>query len=130
MNPYAIAAKLAGLLLILALPFYAGCRMQASHDAAKIAKVENKLAAMSTALGQAATVLRGNADLFRRFSAQTRANAAAEAAKQKRGAEAVKAAEADATAAKRRIDQLETELLAEQHGCVEGNRPICGVPLR
>ena len=130
MNPYALAAKLGGLLLILALPFWGGCRMQARHEAAARAKLQAKVMAKDAALGQAATVLRGNADLFRAISATTRANAAAAKAAQKRGADAVKAAQADATAAKRRIDKLETDLLAEKHGCADSERPICGVPLR
>lgn len=130
MNPYALAAKLGGLLLVLALPFWGGCHMQKAHDTAKLQKSEAKRIAAVTALGHAADALRGSASQFRLITAQTEANVkAAESAKaqaQRLAAQAIK----DRDASQKRIGQLETDLLAERAGCSDAERKICGVPLQ
>lgn len=116
--------------VLLAVGTFGGCRWQGAIDASKIERAEARAAKAAAALQAAETALRGAADRFRLIDAQTLAN---ERAAAKAKAVAMRAAEdamRDRNAAQARAASLERALEAERAGCVDGGRPICGVPLR
>lgn len=121
----------------LALGAFGGCQVQGRLDAGARSKLETTVAERDATIAQkngalsaAAAALRGSADALRIADAAGEANAAAAQHAAREASEAAAAAAAARKQADRRVAEIERELAAERDGCVDGRRPICGVPLR
>lgn len=125
-----IYVRIALVALLLGVGTFGGCRWQKAIDRPVIERKDAALQKSSQALADSATAMRGFAVRFQDINAATAENMRKAAAEQAAAAAAVAAAQKEQQASKARVQTLEQKLLAEREGCVDGRRPICGLPLR
>lgn len=116
--------------LLLGVGTFGGCRWQKAVDRPVIERKDEALRKAARDLGNAAAAMRGFAVRFQQIDAIAGENVAAAAAAKQRAEQAAQAALLDKLAAQQRVHGLERELLAERDSCIDGRRPICGIPLR
>lgn len=121
--PYATALKWLLLVGLIVGARVEGCvSANASHKAEAAAK-DVQIESLNARLG-------GFIALYDRTTAQTAANAKAAQKIQEAGAELVELASKERAASAKKAATLEQQLQAERVGCVDGERPICGIPLK
>lgn len=125
-----IYVRMAIVALLLGIGCFGGCRWQGAIDAAEIETKDTALKAAAGDLRAASTQLRDFAGKFREIDRATAQNLKSAADARARAQLEAEAAERDRKAAVAKASTLQRQLAAERAGCVDGERPICGVPLR
>lgn len=123
LNPYAWLAILAVVLAIGTGIWFNG----RTHG---VSSMQAKVEAKDKALGEAAAALRHAGQQMREITAQTEANAQAAADATKEAETAAREAVKEQAETAKRVTSLQRQLDKERTGCIDGQRPICGVPLR
>lgn len=121
--PYATLLKVALLVALIVGARVEGCMSANSKHKADAATKDVRIESLEASLT-------GFIELYDRANAQTEANAKAAKTIQDAGAKLVEVASQERAAAAKKAATLEQALQAERAGCVDGERQICGVPIR
>ena len=100
-----------------------GCMAGKATNAGTVATLEARVASLSASLSEFV-------GLYDRTTAQTRDNAAAAKVIQDAGVALVIRTASERAKAAKAMTAMEAQLQAERKGCADGERKICGVPLR
>lgn len=125
-----IYVRIAIVALLLGVGTFGGCRMQKAIDRPVIERKDAALQQAAIDLANSADALRSFAVRVQQIDAIAAENVGKAIAAKGRADQAARSATLDRQAAQARVHTLEQQLLAERDGCVDGRRPICGLPLR
>lgn len=125
-----IYVRVAIVAALLGAGTFGGCRMQKAIDRPVIERKDAALNKAAIDLAFSASAIRGFAVRFQQIDAIAAENVGKASAAKGRAEQAARSAVLDRQATQARMHTLEQQLAAERDGCIDGRRPICGVPLR
>ncbi len=125
-----IYVRIAIVAALLGVGTFGGCRMQKAIDRPVIERKDEALRQSAIELSNSAGALRSFAVRVQQIDAIAAENVGKAIAAKGRAEQAARSAVLDRQATQSRVHTLEQQLSAERDSCIDGRRPICGVPLQ